>query len=169
MTILVEEWRPVPGYPNYEVSNTGRIRSIDHIDNIGRFRKGKELKQVSDGKGNYLYVTLCRQGMNRRESIHRIVAFAFIPNPDGYNEINHKDEDKKNNVASNLEWCTRSYNNAYNGRICGAKNPQNKISESDARYIREHPQESTTELSRRFGISLPQVSAIKHGKRWCWL
>lgn len=169
MTILVEEWRPVPGYPNYEVSNTGRVRSIDRIDALGRLHKGIELKQFSDGKENYLYVTLCKPGTNRHECVHRIVAFAFIPNPDGHNEINHIDEDKKNNAVWNLEWCSRSYNNSYGGHHNGENNHMAKLKEHEARYIKEHPEEGTTVLAKRFGISLSQTSAIIHGKRWCWL
>ena len=166
---MVEIWKPVPCYDRYEVSNFGRVRSVDYIDGLGRKHTGKTLKQVSDGKHNYLYVTLTSLTGSRKESVHRIVAFAFLPNPEGHNEINHIDEDKKNNAVWNLEWCSRSYNNAYGGRLNGERNHQAKLKEQDARYIKEHPEEGTTALAKKFGISLAQTSAIIHGKRWSWL
>lgn len=166
---MVEIWRPVPGYDRYEVSNYGRVRSVDHIDGIGRKHHGRILRQTSDGKGNYLYVTLTSPLGHRKESVHRIVASAFLPNTEGYNEINHIDEDKKNNVVWNLEWCSRSYNNSYGGRVNGERNSQAKLKEHEARYIKEHPEEGTTFLAKKFGISLSQTSAIIHGRRWGWL
>ena len=166
---MIEKWRPVPGYTRYEVSTFGRVRSVDHIDNLGRKHHGKILRQVSDGKGNYLYVTMTSPIGSRRESVHRIVASAFLPNPEGYNEINHIDEDKKNNSVWNLEWCSRSYNNSYGGRMNGEKNHQSKLKEHEARYIKEHPEEGTVALAKKFGISLSQTSAIIHGTRWGWL
>ena len=166
---MQEQWRKIPGFDWYEVSNLGRVRSVDHIDTMGRHRVGKVQKLCTDGKNNYLYAHISRPHYKTREGVHRLVAKAFIPNPDGLNEINHKDEDKKNNAVWNLEWCTRSYNNAYAGRTNGERNSQAKISECEARYIKEHPEESTTSLAKRFGISLAQTSAIKHGKRWGWL
>ena len=166
---MIEKWRPIPGYANYEVSTFGRVRSVDHVDSLGRFRKGQILRQVSDGKGNYLYVSMMSPLGAKRESIHRAVASAFIPNPEGYNEINHIDEDKKNNAVWNLEWCSRSYNNAYGGHLNGERNHQAKLKEHEARYIKEHPEEGTTALAKKFGISLAQTSAIIHGTRWGWL
>ena len=166
---MVEIWRPVPGYGNYEVSTFGRVKSVDHVDSMGRKHEGKILKQVSDGKGNYLYVTLCSSLGPHKEAVHRIVASAFINNTEGYNEINHIDQDKMNNAVWNLEWCSRSYNNRYGGRVNGEKNPQAKLKEHEARYIKEHPEEGTAALSKKFGISLAQTSAIIHGKRWAWL
>ena len=167
--LMVEEWRSVPGYDRYEVSTFGRIRSIDFVDSIGRKHTGKMLRQSTDGKGNYLYVTLTVSGMRRKEAVHRIVASAFIGNTEGYNEINHIDEDKKNNAVWNLEWCSRSYNNGYAGRRNGEGNPSAKLKEHEARYIKEHPEEGTTALSKKFGISPAQTSAIIHGTRWAWL
>lgn len=64
-------------------------------------------------KWGYAYVDLCCSGRKLRRFIHRIVAKAFIPNPNGLPQVNHKDEDKTNNSVDNLEWCTASYNNGY--------------------------------------------------------
>ena len=167
--MTIEFWKPVPGYPRYEVSTFGNVRSVDHVDTLGRKHKGKVLKQSTDGKCNYLYVSLTSPSGMRKESVHRIVALAFLPNPESYKEINHKDEDKKNNVVWNLEWCSHSYNNSYGGHRNGERNHMAKLKEHEARYIKDHPEEGTTVLAKKFGISLAQTSAIIHGKRWCWL
>ena len=167
---MVEVWRAIPGYDRYEVSSFGRVRSVDHVDSLGRSHSGRVLKQVTDGLGNYLYVSLTEKGKPaRRFSVHRLVASAFVENPDGLSEINHKDEDKRNNAADNLEWCSHSYNNSYNGKGNGERNSQSRLKECDAKYIKEHSEEGTTALAKRFGISLAETSAIIHGKRWAWL
>lgn len=94
----MEVWRKVKGFENYEVSNMGRVRS-----------KRKILKPFVNGKG-YLRVAL---GQNTMKFVHRLVAEAFVENPNGYPIINHKDENKRNNTATNLEWCTSKYNSNY--------------------------------------------------------
>lgn len=97
-----EEFRDIPGYEGlYEVSNLGRVR-----------RNGKILKLTKNAKG-YLMLNLCKNGIVRKFLVHRLVALAFLPNPQNLPMINHKDEDKTNNTVSNLEWCTVQYNNSY--------------------------------------------------------
>ena len=107
----MEIWRPVPSYEGlYEVSNTGKIRSL-----CARYGYHNELKQCAGSKG-YLLVTLCRKGKQRTVNVHRIVADVFIPNPSNFPCVNHKDQNKKNNKASNLEWCSYAHNNTYADR-----------------------------------------------------
>ena len=108
-----EIWKPVVGYEGlYEVSNLGRVRSLDRYDSRNHFRKGRIMKQSYCSKG-YLTIDLCLNRKNKKCLVHRLIAQAFIPNPDNLPEINHKDEDKTNNSVENLEWCDRSYNNTY--------------------------------------------------------
>ena len=118
---LFEEWRPVAGYEDiYEVSNYGRVRSLDRVimrcDGKKMPLKGTFLKPIPERNG-YLRVDLSRAEngkiTSKRHYIHRLVAIAFIPNPLGLPEINHKDEDKTNNHVENLEWCDRSFNCSY--------------------------------------------------------
>ena len=96
-------WKPVVSYKGlYEVSNIGRIRNI----------RGKLVKQSMTVSG-YKRVTLRKNNIAKTKLAHRLVAEAFIPNPNNYNIVNHKDENKLNNNVENLEWCTQSYNSSY--------------------------------------------------------
>lgn len=104
-----EEYRDIKGYEGlYQVSNFGTVRSL-------KYRKKEATHTLNPfiaGKGR-VYVTLSANGKKHNKLVHRLVAEAFIPNPCGYEEINHIDENPKNNTVSNLEWCNRRYNNAY--------------------------------------------------------
>ena len=105
-----EIWKDVVGYDGrYQVSDKGNVRSVARKDSIGRKCGGRMLKPTYD-KDGYLRVNLCKNGKQKTRFIHRLVAGAFIPNPNGYSEINHRDENKVNNYANNLEWCTREHN-----------------------------------------------------------
>lgn len=104
--MYIELWKWIPGYEGlYMVSTHGRVK-----------RNGKIRKQ-STYKSGYMYVGLHKNGKGKNWKIHRLVALAFIPNPDNLPEVNHKDENKTNNHVSNLEWCDRTYNNNYGTRI----------------------------------------------------
>lgn len=100
------KWRDVVGYEKYySVSDTGAVFSK---------RSNKTLKQYKDVKGGgYYRVQLNVDGKPRRFSVHRLVAEAFVPNPNNYPVVNHKDETRTNNCADNLEWCTYKYNSNY--------------------------------------------------------
>ena len=104
-----EYWKPVVGYEgHYQVSNFGRVKSI-------KFGKEILLKQRQCMNG-YKSVILYKNGIVKTYLVHRLVAEAFIDNPDNLPEVNHKDECKTNNVVSNLEWCDRKYNQNYGTR-----------------------------------------------------
>lgn len=111
----MEQWRDVVGYEGlYRVSNYGNVFSV---------RKDRLLKTETTNKG-YLRVCLRKDGKEKHLKVHRLVANAFIPNPNNYPQVNHKDEVKTNNCAFNLEWCTNDYNAHYgtrNERVAKAK------------------------------------------------
>lgn len=105
---MEEIWKDIPGYEGlYQVSNCGQVRSIKN----GRTR----LLSQSRRKG-YFAVDLSKNGKAKTQSVHRLVAMAFVPNPCNFPEVNHRDETVSNNTADNLEWCTSAYNNAYGTR-----------------------------------------------------
>lgn len=111
-----EVWKDVKGYEGYyQVSNLGKVRSLDRVDTLGYHRKGKVLTDNSD-KDGYHQVGLFQGGKGKACKVHRLVAQAFLENPDNLPQVNHKDEDKTNNVVSNLEWCTAAYNMNYGTR-----------------------------------------------------
>ena len=110
------EWRWIQGYEHmYQVSNDGLVRSVDRYvycevspDNL-QFLCGKILKQRKNHKG-YPVVYLSKYGKQSTRVVHRLVAKAFIPNPNNLPQVNHKDGNKENNNVCNLEWCTNSEN-----------------------------------------------------------
>ena len=122
---MTEEWRPIEGYEGlYEISSYGRVRSLDKYvkskSESYRLHKGKVLSPEKNTRG-YLSVVLSYNGKHKTITVHRLVAQAFLPNPDNLPEINHKDEDKTNNNVTNLEWCDHKYNVNYGTRNIRAK------------------------------------------------
>ena len=105
---MIEEWKPVVGYEGlYEVSNLGRIRS-QYTNRI--------LSPIINAWGYYC-VNLYKDGKGKKKTVHRLVAYAFIPETDpNKDQINHKNEIKTDNRVENLEWCTVEYNNLYGSR-----------------------------------------------------
>ena len=107
-----EVWKDIEGYEGlYQVSNTGQVRSLNYL-HTGEV---KPLKQGTDGNG-YKRVSLYKDGKSKTCRVHRLVAMAFILNPNNYKEVNHKDENPSNNNVNNLEWCTNEYNVNYGTR-----------------------------------------------------
>lgn len=105
----MEIWKDIVGYEGlYQVSNRGNVMSL----NYGNRGYSKRLTPKCNNKGR-LWVELVRQKKKNPMLIHRLVAEAFIPNPENHPQINHKDENPKNNEVYNLEWCDAVYNNRY--------------------------------------------------------
>ena len=112
----VEIWRDIAGYEGlYQVSNWGNVRSLDHVvENKYGYRivTGKNRKNQTRPNG-YLFVMLSKKSKQNGFDIHRLVATAFLDNPQKLPCVNHKDENKKNNCVENLEWCDYKYNSNY--------------------------------------------------------
>lgn len=112
-----EIWKPIEGFEGiYEVSNFGRVKSIDRYviykNGHKTFHKGRIIRQID----NFGYKTVHLHKDGKQTSsvrVHRLVAIAFIPNPLNLPIVNHKDEDRANNIVENLEWCDSKYNNNY--------------------------------------------------------
>lgn len=109
---MEETWKDIPNYEGlYQVSNLGRIKSFYNYKRDGTNILKPRLKR------GYYTIGLRKNGKRSWIGIHRLVARAFIPNPNHNPCVNHKDENKLNNNANNLEWCTVAYNNTYGTRI----------------------------------------------------
>lgn len=116
-TLEREEWRPVKGYEGlYEVSSFGRVRSVDrnvrYVNGNIHHRKGKFLSQYIRPDG-YVQIEISKDNNKRQVTAHRLVAEAFIPNPDNLPQVNHRNEDKTANYPDNMEWCNSKYNNNF--------------------------------------------------------
>ena len=109
---MEEIWEDIVGYEGlYQVSNLGRVKSLDRIDASGHRRKGKILKPKIN-HGGYVQINLYNNSIRKTVSVHRIVAIAFIPNDDIENktEVNHLNEVKTDNRVENLQWCSPKEN-----------------------------------------------------------
>lgn len=109
---MEEIWKPILNFEGlYEVSNLGRIRSLGNYTH-----KGTHIKKPTKTEKGYLKIQLYKDGKRFSFRVHRIVAEAFISNPNNLPEVNHKDENKLNNSVANLEWCDHVYNQRYGTR-----------------------------------------------------
>lgn len=115
-----EEWKDIKEYEGlYQVSNFGRVKSLDKLVWNGHsyYKRMGEILKLRVRKDGYISVMLCKLGKQKEHKVHRLVAQAFIANPNNYPQVNHKKEfEKWNNKVENLEWCTREYNMNYGTR-----------------------------------------------------
>lgn len=149
----------------YEISNLGRLKSTGQRKTILKLHKNEK---------GYFRVKLYCKGKTKTYRLHRLVALAFVDNPEEKPEVNHKDGDKENNYATNLEWSTRkenvvhSFDNGLN-KTRGEGNHHAKINEDKVRDIRrmyDSKKYTQLELSKLFGISRPNVSSIVRRESW---
>ena len=132
---MEEIWKDIEGYEGlYEVSSYGRVKSLGQFVNHNyggyAYRKGRILKPANNGQG-YLQVVLYKNGYKKTFKVHRLVAEAFLDNPDNLPCVNHRDENPLNNIVSNLEWCTVKYNVNYG---TGLKRMSEKLSKPVLQY-----------------------------------
>ena len=110
---MTEVWKEVDGYNGrYEISNLGRLRSFAQDSKNGKIKTGNK-----ETKGYLAVVLYDSEGNKKCYKMHRLVANAFIDNPDNLPQVNHKDENKENNSVDNLEWCTNDYNCHYGTKL----------------------------------------------------
>lgn len=163
---MSEVWKPVVGYEGYQVSNNGNIRSFK------RYPEGKMLHPtVSKRQGRVSVMLIAPSGKPMRVSLHRIVAMAFVdnPNPKEFVEVNHKDENPLNNNADNLEWCSHSYNMHYNNlhqRIKRYKRPVEAVNKDTGESMRfESIREAKKYGFDSSGIFVSIHSPLKNGNK----
>ena len=160
----MEIYKDIEGYEGlYQVSNLGNVKSLGN----DKKRKEKILKPNKNNRG-YLYVGLYKDG-KVKHYIHRLVAQAFLQNPNNLPEINHKDEDKTNNHVTNLEWCDRKYNINY-GTL------KEKLSKPVICIETGKIYPSTMEVQRQLGYFQTYIASVCNGKRktaykfhWCYV
>lgn len=156
MTQEIEEFKPIEGYEGiYEISSLGNVRII---------KTGKFKKNQTNNTG-YSMVVLWHGKQAKGFLIHRLVAKAFIPNPDNLSDVNHKNGIKTDNRADNLEWLTRSQNHKHAYDI-GLKKPSNQIlTLEQVRYIKENPMNlSRKQLAEKFNVSYWCICDIYQNK-----
>ena len=169
---MKEEWRDIKGFEGYyQISNMGRVKSLERMKRSG-LNGGcyvtvpeKILEGVDNGYG-YLQVSLSKDGKDKNYLVHRLVAQAFISNPNNLPEVNHISEDKSDNKAENLEWCGRAYNINY-----GTRNQ--RMAEKNSKPIFSVDKESglimwwqsAREASRQTGIAQSSISACLKGRK----
>lgn len=165
-----EIWKPIEGYENlYEISNMGRVKSLPKKYSHPKDKIGRIMRLNLNKKNNRIGVILSKNGIQKRYLVHRLVAMAFIENPNNYLEINHKDEDPTNNKASNLEWCNHRYNMLYSNipkkmKAAAVKKQQKAVLmyDKNGNFIREF--ESATIAAQAIGNYQQNVSACCYGK-----
>lgn len=167
-TAAVEEWRPVKGFEGlYEVSNLGRVRSLDRIikrRNGNIVYKGKILKQQIKKKKRY-GIILTKNYNRRNFMVHRLVAEAFIPNPKHLETINHKDENTFNNNVNNLEWMTQRENILYGTRTERAKKKiQKKVEKLTKDFEHVEYYDSLTDAAIKNNAHISNISSAIHGR-----
>lgn len=145
---MEETWLDIKNYEGlYQVSDLGRVKNL----------KFNRIVKLYTQKTGYIYVCLCKDGKKTSFRVHRLVAETFIPNPDNLPCVNHKDENKENNIPENLEWCDMKYNTNYGTRNIRLSNTKKvsilQIDKNTDEVIREWT--SAIELIPIFGKSCP--------------
>lgn len=180
-----ERWKPIGGYEGiYEVSDLGRVKRLRRRVKANiRNNNSVELKEMiiksflspiqggKTGDGYFFSTLMGKDRKQRRRFIHRLVAFAFLENPEGKSTVNHKDGNKKNNHVDNLEWVTPSENIKHSFRLGlnkpkkGETNSQAKLNFATANVIREMAKTtSNRQIAKIFHVSRSTIDNIVHNK-----
>lgn len=177
-----ERWKPIQGWSVYEVSNLGRVRSVDRTISMvcrgmvcEKFVTGRILKTRPVGAG-YQYVNLSQDGDRGSFYVHRLVATAFIPNPRKLPCVLHDDDDPTNNQARNLAWGTNKDNSqdmVNKGRqshhaTIGSAHGMAKLVDRDIPKIRRMLRRGygIPDIAKTFGVKSGTIKAIRDGVRW---
>ena len=156
-----EIWKDIKGYEGlYQVSNYGRVKSFT------RNTIRTHILKCNVKKNGYIYITLYNNGY-KYYRLHRLVAETFIPNPNNYPCINHKDENKQNNKIDNLEWCTWKYNANYGTRNQRVINKHiKKVCQYDLNENCIKIWDSLSSIGEELGYCISHISQCCNGKRY---
>lgn len=175
---MQEIWKPVPGYEGlYDVSNLGRVRSLTRrvTRNVGvtKLVAGRILREQWTAR-RYAQISLSKNGVIESAKVHRLVAKVFVENALGLAEVNHKDGNRKNNAAVNLEWVTRAENNDHaistglKPPVLGESHGQSRFTEQDVLTMRARYAEgvSMSHIAKLFTTSITTISGIVKRRYW---
>lgn len=166
----MENWVSIDGYEGlYEVSDAGMVRSLKRTTTSGRV-----LSQRA-GTGGYLNVCLCKNNRKKTFVVHRLVARAFLDNPEGKPEVNHKNGIRTDNRVENLEWVTRSENERHAYEVLG-KSPQAYWKDKPRKFARRFTEEQVlairsdkrpySQIAEDYGVSKTAIRDIKRKKNY---
>jgi hypothetical protein len=174
-----EVWKAIPGFNGYyEASNYGRIKSLSrYVPDYRGFRLIKEriIKVNFNSKGYYQVSIYHPKTGKQKLKVHRLVAMAFIDNPNNKPQVNHINCIKTDNNVDNLEWCTNDENqkhaceNGLKGSAIGSKSPRTNLTEEIVLKIKKTPAKTKQErvkVANSFGITLRCYEHIKYGSSW---
>lgn len=163
---MEEIWKDIDGYEGmYQVSSLGRVKTL------ARYKVKECIRKLVSDKNGYMTVRLTYKKVGKTYKIHRLVATAFISNPEGYNEVNHKNEKKDDNRVENLEWCDKTYNVNYGTANSRRRAHSINCSFTSKRVVQKslsgeviaiYP--SLSEAHRKTGFSMASLSLCCNGK-----
>lgn len=159
---MEEIWKDIKNYEGaYQISNFGNVKSLTRIDSNNHLKKAK-IKNLRTDKDGYKIVILSSNGKRKDFKVHRLVALMFLPNPNNYPIINHKDENPSNNFVDNLEWCDYTYNVNYGS--CRYKMSR-QVNQYDKNNNFIKMWESITKASKELKIDGSGITKCCKGKR----
>lgn len=163
---MKEIWKTIDGFNNYLISNQGKVINL----------KSNNIKKCSKDKIGYIHIILFNRNKRKVFYIHRLVAQAFIPNPDNKPQVNHIDGNKLNNNLINLEWCTHSENmkHAFKSGLHSFKGERNNLSKlSEKQVLAIHglylSGMTLITLSKIYNVSMGCIKGIVYGYNWKYL
>lgn len=171
---MMEEWKDIEGFEGYyQVSSLGRVRSLDRMVRSAvksGYRTSRGIVMRQDvGRFGYCRVPLSMKRKTVAYLIHRLVATAFIPNPNNHPAVNHIDGNKLNNAVENLEWITHQGNIIHSIGLgltkIGDSHPRAILNSEQVAFIRSS-KEKGRRLAERFGVKEVTISAIRHNRIW---
>lgn len=173
--LVPEVWKEIEGYDGwYEVSNYGRVKSYKAGGPRKTFSETPRILKLKCRNDGYVDISLSRNNNRKTCSVHRLVAEAFIPNPENKPEVNHLDCNRANNFYLNLKWSTPKENVAHSilkgdRNVAEENNPNSKLSKEDVLKIRrKYNQGGTTyiDLADMYGVTKGQIGHIINKRVW---